>query len=334
MNHHDTRITSAEMAGLWGQYMSDTASICVLTYFLEKVKDEQIRSVLELALLSSQEHIQYLKELFEQEGFPTPIGFTKQDVQLDARPLFSDAFYLQYLKFMSILGMTASTLALGIAARSDIVSFHKKILSEAVHLQKVVKGVQLDKGIYVRPPYIATQTDVDFVTKQSFLGSVVGGKRPLTAVEISHLFLNIETNLLGREMMIAFAQVAKRKEVKEYLIRGKQISTKLVTIFSNILLDNDIPAAMTWDSTATESTDRTFSDKLIMFHVAAMAAAGVGNFGSAIAASQRKDIGLKYSRLLVEIALYAEDGANIMIDHGWLEKPPQSPDRNQLARGE
>lgn len=334
MNHHDTRITSAEMAGLWGQYMSDTASICVLTYFLEKVKDEQIRSVLELAVLSSQEHIQYLKELFEQEGFPTPIGFTKQDVQLDARPLFSDAFYLQYLKYMSILGMTASTLALGIGARSDIVSFHKKVLSEAVHLQKAVKEVQLDKGIYVRPPYIATQTDVDFVTKQSFLGSVVGGKRPLTAVEISHLFLNIETNLLGREMMIAFAQVAKRKEVKEYLIRGKQISTKLVTIFSNILLDNDIPAAMTWDSTATESTDQTFSDKLIMFHVAAMAAAGVGNFGSAIAASQRKDIGLKYSRLLVEIALYAEDGANIMIDHGWLEKPPQSPDRNQLARGE
>ena len=334
MNNHDTRITSAEMAGLWGQYMSDSAAICVLTYFLEKVKDEQVRPVLELALRSSQEHVTYLKELFEQERFPTPIGFTKQDVQLDARPLFSDVFYLQYLQFMSVLGMSASTLAIGLASRSDVVAFHKKVLSGAVHLQKLVKKVLLDKGLYIRPPYISTPIDVDFVTKQSFLGSVVGGKRPLTAVEISHLFLNIETNLIGREMMIAFAQVAKRKEVKEYLIRGKQISTKQVTVFSDVLLDNDIPAAMTWDATATDSTDRTFSDKLIMFHVAAMAAAGVGNYGAAIAASPRKDIAIKYSRLFIEIALYAEDGANIMIDHGWLEKPPQIPDRNQLARGE
>lgn len=334
MSNHDTRLTSAEMAGLWGQYTNDTAAICVLSYFLANVKDEQTRSVLELALSSSEEHIEYLKELFEQEGFPTPIGFTKQDVQIDARPLFYDVFYLQYLKFMSILGMSASSLAVGLAARSDIVTFHKKVLSESVHLQKVVKGVLLDKGLYIRHPYISTPTEVDFVTKQSFLGSVFGGERPLTAVEISHLRLNIETNVIGKEMMIAFAQVAKRKEVKNYLIRGKQISNKHISIFSNILLDNDIPAAMTWDSTAAESTDRTFSDKLMMFHVTAMAAAGVGNYGTAIAASPRKDIGLKYSRLLMEIALYAEDGANIMIDHGWLEKPPQSPDRNQLARGE
>ncbi|QKY68724.1 DUF3231 family protein [Lentibacillus sp. CBA3610] len=334
MTNHDTRITSAEMAGLWGQYMNDTAAVCVLSYFMTKVKDEQIRSVLELALSSSEEHIQYLKGLFEQEGFPTPAGFTKQDVQLDARPLFSDAFYPQYLKLMSVLGMSASTLALGLASRSDLVIFHKKVLSEAVHLQKVVSDVLLDKGLYVRHPYISTPTDVDFVTKQSFLGNVMGGKRPLTAVEISNLRLNIETNLIGKEMMMAFAQVARRKEVKDYLIRGKQISTKHITVFSDILLDNDIPAAMTWDATPTASTDQTFSDKLIMFHVSAMAAAGVGNYGSAIAASPRKDISLKYSRLLTEIWLYAEDGANIMIDHGWLEKAPQTPDRNQLARGE
>jgi hypothetical protein len=28
---------------------------------------------------------------------------------------------------------------------------------------------------------------------------------------------------------------------------------------------------------------------------------------------------------MVEIAQYAEDGVNIMIDNGWLEQPPKSP---------
>ncbi|MEH7390053.1 DUF3231 family protein [Bacillus sp. JJ1503] len=39
----------------------------------------------------------------------------------------------------------------------------------------------------------------------------------------------------------------------------------------------------------------------------------------ALAASQRKDLGFKYASLIPEISLYAEDGANIMIKHGWME---------------
>jgi nitrogen fixation protein len=34
---------------------------------------------------------------------------------------------------------------------------------------------------------------------------------------------------------------------------------------------------------------------------------------------------------MAEILQYAEDGANIMIDNGWREQPPQAPDRDQLA---
>lgn len=32
-----------------------------------------------------------------------------------------------------------------------------------------------------------------------------------------------------------------------------------------------------------------------------------------------------------EIAKYAEDGANMMINNGWLEEPPLSEDRDKLA---
>lgn len=80
-------------------------------------------------------------------------------------------------------------------------------------------------------------------------------------------------------------------------------------------------------------TKKVFSDKLIMFHVTGMIAAGIGNYGMALAASPRRDIGVKYASLIPEISLYAEDGANIMINEGWMEEPPQNINRDHLAKG-
>ncbi|MCC3355683.1 DUF3231 family protein [Bacillus sp. REN16] len=51
-----------------------------------------------------------------------------------------------------------------------------------------------------------------------------------------------------------------------------------------------------------------------------------------MAASPRRDLALKYASLIPEISLYAEDGAKIMIKHGWLELPPQADDREKLIK--
>ncbi|MDF2790956.1 MAG: hypothetical protein K0S80_4058 [Neobacillus sp.] len=50
-------ITSAELAQLWAQYMNDSGSVCVLTFFLEKVEDPEIKPIIEFALqLSKKTH--------------------------------------------------------------------------------------------------------------------------------------------------------------------------------------------------------------------------------------------------------------------------------------
>lgn len=51
-----------------------------------------------------------------------------------------------------------------------------------------------------------------------------------------------------------------------------------------------------------------------------------------IAASQRSDLGVMYSRLMTEVLKYGEDGVNILIDEGWLEQPPLAPDRDALSK--
>ncbi|WP_066363394.1 DUF3231 family protein [Neobacillus drentensis] len=147
------------------------------------------------------------------------------------------------------------------------------------------------------------------------------------------MFSNIQTNMLGKALITGYAQIAQDKEVKEYLVRGRQIAQQHVDLFSEILKSEDLPVPMSWDSAVSDSTTSVFSDKLMMFNVSSMIAAGIGNYGMAIAASPRRDIALKYATLLPEIALYAEAGAKIMIKHGWMEEPPQADDRNEIIQG-
>jgi hypothetical protein len=328
------RLTAAEISGLWTQYINDTLASCINSYFLENVEDKEVRPVIEFALDTSKQNLKLMEEIFEKDQFPLPIGFTDADVNIKAPKLFSDIFMLVYLRHFSILTMAASSAMLGVVTRADVVDIHKRILQKSVDLQDKTSKVMLEQGTYVRPPYISIPDKVDFVKKQQFLTGFFGKKRSLSSVEITHLFLNIQTNYIGKTLITGLAQVAERAEVKQLLLRGKKMAQKHVEIFSKYLLNDDLPAPMGWDTAITDTTAKVFSDKFIMFHVSGMIAAGVGNYGAAMAASPRRDVGARYASLIPEITLYAEDCANLMIKHGWMEEPPQSDDRDGLIKGE
>lgn len=331
-NTHEMRLTSAEMTSLWSQYINDTASKLVITCYLNHVEDEDVRLVLQKALESATEHLDFLVDLFKKEDFPIPVGFTKKDINEDAPRLFSDPYYLFYLNHMSILGMTSGALAISTASRADLVIFLRKVTMDATDLHCLIKEITLQKGVHTRPPYIPMPKDVSFVTDQNYLGNMFGKQRVINSIEMTHIFTNIQTNTIGKSLMTAFAQVCNSNDLRQYILRGKEIAQKHISIFSKILQSNDIPAPSPWDTAITDSTLAPFSDKLMLFHVNAMIAAGIGNYGAAMASSPRKDIGLKYARLVTEISFYAEDGANLMIKNGWLEEPPQAPDRNKLIQ--
>jgi hypothetical protein len=63
-----------------------------------------------------------------------------------------------------------------------------------------------------------------------------------------------------------------------------------------------------------------------------LSAAGVGNYTTAAAASQRNDLVITYERLSLEFAKFAKSGLDIMIKNNWLEQPPGLLDREKLAK--
>ncbi|WP_462413743.1 DUF3231 family protein, partial [Neobacillus sp. Marseille-QA0830] len=242
------RLTAAEMSTLWAQFINDTVSVCMNSHFLEKVEDAEVLPIIELVLKCSERRISILKTLFMNEKFPIPIGFTEEDVIPKAPRLFSDTFVLMYLREMSILAMAASGASLGIVTREDVVDFHKVVLQDAIQLQDQTRRLMLKQGTYIRPPFISTPDEVDFVEKQQFLAGFFGKKRSLTAVEVTHLFLNVQTNAIGKALITGFAQIAEKDDVKQYLLRGKELAQKHMDIFSHFLTKEDLPAPMSWDS--------------------------------------------------------------------------------------
>ncbi|WP_139491591.1 DUF3231 family protein [Brevibacillus dissolubilis] len=328
---HNIRLTTAEVGNLWNQYMNDSLAVCVLTYFVNKVEDTEVRPVIEYALSLSEKHLQKIKEILTNENYPIPQGFTDEDVNLDAPRLYSDTYFLIYLQNMSRIGLIAYSLALPVMVRSDVRDFYNECLSSSAELSNKVTKVLLSKGIFTRPPYISIPEKVDFVKKQSFLTGWLGNRRPLEAMEITQLFLCLLTNVFGKVLIMGYSQVAKSQAVREYMVRGKNIADKHIDVFTSLFRENDLSLPQTWDSEVMDSTVAPFSDKLMLYHTRVLSMAGVGNYGTGIATAMRHDISAHYTRLAAEFAQYGEDGINILIENGWMEEPPHAVNRTTLA---
>lgn len=330
-NSHDhIRLTSAEMGKLWTTYVGNSLARCVLNYYLQHIDDQDIKKVIKNALNLSETFVENIKEIFIQENFPIPIGYTQEDVNLDAPRLFSDEFYLHYLKYTSKAGMSIYSIAIPIMTREDIRDFFINALNSTVNLITEVNNVLMAKGFLIKPPKIPTPKKVDFIKKQNYLHGFFGDIRPLHALEIAHLGDNTDNNITSKALLIGFSQVAKNEKIREFFIRGKEMTNNHIEISSQKLHKDNLPSPPLLDDLVSESTVSPFSDKLMLGHKIEMFSMKIRTVGNAISLNGRKDLGGMYAKFLMDIGLYVEDGANIMIDHGYMEQPPRAADRDNL----
>lgn len=334
MDHNHVHLTSSEIASVWTAYMNDSMSYCILTYMVNHIQDEDILPVMQFAFDLSSQHIDFLHNFFVTEQYAVPNGFNEKDVNTNAPWLFTDTFCLTYVTQMAKVGLLAYSGFIAMSVREDIRTYFTEGLTQTSKLYNQATAVAVQKGIVARHPYIEVPKETDYVDKKSYLSGLnpFNSKRPLNAVEISHLYMNTLTNNMGVKLCLAFAQTSPSKEVQQFMLRGKDISQKHIQIFNKILLDDDIETPNLPDLAISNSTTPTFSDKLLMFHMSLLSASGIGNYATAAAASQRSDLSINYERLSLEISKFAKSGVDIMLKHEWLEQPPGTKDRERLAR--
>jgi hypothetical protein len=325
-------LVASEIAGVWNAYHGDSSAICMLRHFLNHVDDEGTRTILQHTLNLSEQHIECIKGILNQESLPIPHGFKEEDVDINAPRLFTDSYYLLYLSHMSGFGMESYALILRYIARSDIRDYFTKCLFESIDLFNKVTDLQLSKGIYLRVPRVDMSKEVSFISDKSFFeGLFAANPRPVLAREITSLFSGISFDILFRVSTLGFAQVSKLYEVQEYMLKGKNLAVKHMKGFSSKLNKEDIPAPSVSESFITDSTISPFSDKLMMFGVLEFCNSALVVDSAAISSSLRYDIATLHLGYSVEFAKYTKDGMNIMINNGWMEQPPQSIDHEALS---
>ena len=331
-NEHNSGLNSAEIANLWSSYLISSIQSCIIKYLQKTVKDQEILNVLNYAFETAQNNHHRVVKIFQLENYPVPQGFTDDDVDLGSPQLFSDSFILNYIEELAKIRINGYSTALPMTARKDVLEFVNECYVSSAELYNKAVSLMLSRGIYIRPPYIEIPKKIDFVKKLNYLTGFLGDRRPLNAIEISHIFETIKLNTFRKALYIAFSQVAKTKEVREFMLRGKELSGKHIEIFSSIMIKNDLPITMSWDLGVTDSTSPPFSDKLMMQHIRAMNVVATAHYGKAFSAIMRKDLVTNFSHSMLEFSLYMEDGLNILIDNGWMEETPQTLDRDALAK--
>jgi hypothetical protein len=331
--NHNPNLTSAELSSIWGSYQNDTLGKCTISYLLETTDDEDIGAVLAYGLELAENHIEVLTNIFHKEKLPVPQGFGEQDVNLQAPRLFSNPFMLLYIQQMGAIGLNLYSIALSNSARKDIRDYYTHCIQSSSELFNRATEVMQNKGLFIRPPYIPYPQQVEFIHSKQFLAGWLGEKRPLSSVETSFLFFNLQRNVLGRGLITGFSQVTNDKKVRNYMVRGAEIAAHHSKVVSKFLDESNLMTPSTSDAMPTESTVSPFSDKLMMLHITALNSSSIGYYGSSIGASPRRDIAGAYVRMMAEVGEYAAEGSELMIKKGWLEKPPMAPNRKDLAKG-
>lgn len=328
-------LTCAEISNLWDTYINDSVVICILTHFLKTVEDPEVKPLLTYTIEVADSHLKDISRIFDQEGIARPEGFpVEQHVNLSAPRLFSDIFYMEYMHHMSKFGLTSHSSAIATSSRDDIRSLFEKFHGQATDIYREITTLMKKKGVYIRPPYMNYPKKVEFVDQQYFLTGWFGKKRPLLGNEVNHLYLTSLHNELGKSTLLGFAQVAQNSDLKSYFHTGVKLCDKILRESHHVLMESNVPNSMTWDSTVSDSTAPPYSDRLMLFVVGVLSQLGTAAYGIALSMSMRRDVGVMYSSFILRALTFSEDGAQMIIDRGWLEQPPMFVDREKLIKGE
>ncbi|WP_281882919.1 DUF3231 family protein [Paenibacillus sp. YYML68] len=335
MNKLDDRyitLTATEIGEIWKNYIGETLLNCVYTHFLTNTNDQRIKQLVEKAQQMTQKHILKLKEIFQKEKFALPVGFGSNDVHQDAAVIFTDKFYLFYLKESARINLLQFSNALTVTFREDIRAYFDECIDDTSELYQDVMNCMLAKGFIIRAPGIPIPKEAKLIESNDFLHKLFAKQRPLSSTEITGIYTNLDSNQLGKSLMIAFSQVASSPDIKKYMVAGRDLSSENIKKLQEFLAKDHLPSPQLWDAEVLESKQAPFSDKLMLFHVALANTGSAINFAFGITSVLRQDVVLAFAEMLGDIGKYADQGIRMLIENRWLEQPPLAADRDALVQ--
>lgn len=325
-------ITATELANLWATYQNKTMFLRFLEYFSNHTEFGQ--PAFQLHYERSVEEVEKIKTIFQEAEVVIPIGFTEQDVNKGTPKLYDHLFDIMFIRLLSQIGIAIYGLFTSMSYRKDIRDFFKQLTTQELELYDQMTEILLETGVITRPPVMTMPKEISFVHDTNYMRGfhLFKENRSLNVIELSLIQHAIDTNLVGMQLMIGFAQVTHNEEVRKHFVKGMELSKKIETELGDILRQSYIEPPATHAGKATDSKIAPFSDKMMMYCTSLLSTFGLGSNALGGAFSLRSDLPTKMVKLTLDIYSFAKDGGKLMIENGWMEEPPQIEDRNQLTK--
>lgn len=327
-------LTSSELGTLWMTYQSTSAVLIMFELLKDKTIDKDAQNILAAYISEGQNIKNEIVNVFNNEKTVIPIGFDGRDIVKEAPPIFDDIFHIMFLRQMMKLNFGHSSVFSVMSYMKEVHDILKLNYDIADKYYVMTTNYLLEKGVLAKPPYVTMPKQVEFIEDKNYMSgfNIFSDKRSLNTIEVGYINEAIEDNVFGMQLMTGFAQVAKESKVKKYFIEGKELAKKIVTELSGVLLQSDIQPPSTWAGKATDSTMPPFSDKLMMYLSSLISSSAMGYNALGTSFSMRSDLHTKLALISKDTFDYAKKGGKIMIEHKWMEEPPQMEDRNQLTK--
>ncbi|MGD6896607.1 DUF3231 family protein [Bacillus infantis] len=324
----------SEIGSLWQTYQEKTLIMRFLEYFIEKADDPQARNILGGLWQELNFYVAEMENLFSEQGMVKPVGFTSEDVNLEAPKLYDNGFDIMFVRVLKEVSMGLYTLGMNMTYNKKVMAIYEGLTTVTQKIYKLSTRYLLENGILSLPPKVTMQKKTEFIKSKKYMEGfkLIGEKRPLSALEVGILHHNLEVNNIGMQLITGFAQCAQNKEARQYFLKGKDLAKKQVKVMEELLLDGDVHLFATSGATVTTSTVPPFSDKLMMHCIYILNGFGLIGSGTGGFFSLRNDLAMKTLLLAKDVYFYAQEGINIKIKNGWFEEPPQMENRSQIIK--
>jgi hypothetical protein len=324
----------SEIGSLWQTYQEKTLIMRFLEYFIEKADDPEARNILGGLWQELDFYVAEMENLFSEQGMVKPVGFTSEDVNLEAPKLYDNGFDIMFVRVLKEVSMGLYTLGMNMTYNKKVMAIYEGLTTVTQKIYKLSTRYLLKNGILSLPPKVTIQKKTEFIKSKKYMEGfkLMGEKRPLSALEVGILHHNLEVNNIGMQLITGFAQCAQNKEARQYFSKGKDLAKKQVKVMEELLLEGDVHLSAASGATVTTSTVPPFSDKLMMHCIYILNGFGLIGSGTGGFFSLRNDLAMKTLLLAKDVYFYAQEGIDIKIKYGWFEEPPQMENRSQIIK--
>ena len=175
-------LSASEAGTLWLTYQEKTLILRILEYFFEKADDPRAKNITGGLWESLNSYVLEIEKIFQDQGMVKPVGFTKEDVNLEAPKLFDNGFDVMFVRILKEVSMGMYTMNMNMAYNNQVMKLYEGLTSTSQRIYMLATQYLLEKGILSLPPKATMPKSTEFIKSKSYMSglNLFGPKRALS----------------------------------------------------------------------------------------------------------------------------------------------------------